>query len=52
MAELDYDMWDNVRLQVQYVAYSRFNGSSQDYDGSGRNAAHNNTLYVVTWLVF
>lgn len=52
IAELDYDMWDNVRLQVQYVTYSKFNGSSQDYDGSGRNAAHNNTLYVVTWLVF
>jgi hypothetical protein len=52
IAEVDANPWDNVRVQFQYVAYGKFNGSSQDYDGFGRNAAHNNTLYVVTWLVF
>jgi hypothetical protein len=52
IAEVDVNPWDNVRVQFQYVAYGKFNGSSQDYDGFGRNAAHNNTLYVVAWMVF
>jgi hypothetical protein len=52
IGEVDLNPWDNVRVQFQYVAYGKFNGSSQDYDGSGRNAAHNNTLYVVAWLMF
>jgi len=52
IAEVDVNPWDNVRLQFQYVAYGKFNGSSQDYDGFARNAADNNTLYVVTWVVF
>ncbi len=51
-SEVDVNVWDNVRLQFQYVAYNTFNGSSQNYDGFGRNAADNNTLYVVSWLVF
>jgi hypothetical protein len=52
LGEVDFDAWDNVRLQLQYVTYGTFNGSSQNYDGFGRNAADNNTLYVVAWLVF
>lgn len=52
ITEVDINPWDTVRLQLQYVAYGEFNGSSQDYDGFGRNAAHNNTLYAVAWVVF
>jgi hypothetical protein len=52
ISEFDFNPWDTVRLQFQYVAYGKFNGSSQDYDGFGRNAAHNNTMYVVAWVIF
>ncbi len=52
IAEVDVNPWDNVRVQFQYVAYGKFNGSSQDYDGFARNAADNNTLYVVAWVIF
>lgn len=52
ITELDVNVWDNVRVEFQYVAYDKFNGSSRNYDGFGRNAADNNTFYVVTWLVF
>jgi hypothetical protein len=52
ISELDVNPWDNVRLQLQYVAYNKFNGTSQNYDGFGRSAADNNTLYTVVWLVF
>ncbi len=52
VAELDYNPWLNTRLSLQYVAYTKFNGGSTGYDGFGRNASNNNTLYLVAWLVF
>ncbi|WP_421737361.1 hypothetical protein [Caulobacter sp.] len=42
----------NLRLGVQYVGYSRFNGSHADYDGEGRNAKDNNTLSLFLWSAF
>lgn len=44
--------WANLKLGVQYVAYTQFNGGTSNYDGSGRNASDNNTLYLFAWLVF
>jgi len=52
ITELDFNAWDNVRVQLQYVAYGKFNGSSTNYDGAGRNASSNNTIYVATWIAF
>jgi hypothetical protein len=52
IAELDYMPWENTRLALQYTAYTKFNGASSNYDGSGRKASDNNTLYVVAWLMF
>ena len=51
-AQVSYLPWLNTQFTVQYVAYSKFNGGSTNYDGSGRNASDNNTLYVVGWVVF
>jgi hypothetical protein len=51
-AEVDIMPWQNLRLQFQYVIYGKFNGEKTDYDGFGRNASDNNTLYIVTWLLF
>ncbi len=50
--ELNYLPALNVKLQVQYVAYSKFNGASSNYDGSGRSASDNNTLYLLGWFNF
>jgi hypothetical protein len=50
--ELDYLPWLNTKLGVQYTAYMKFNGSSHNYDGFGRNASGNNTLYVFIWTAF
>ncbi len=44
--------WQNVKLLAQYVAYKKFNGDTTNYDGSGRNASDNNTLYLLGWLAF
>ena len=42
----------NTRLFVQYTAYDKFNGSSTNYDGTGRSASDNNTLYTWVWFAF
>ncbi len=52
IAQLDWNLWMNARISLQYTAYTKFNGASSDYDGSGRNASDNNTVYAVLWLMF
>lgn len=44
--------WTNLRLGLQYTYYTKFDGSKDDYDGSGRSAQDNNTLYAFVWLNF
>lgn len=44
--------WANLKLGVQYTIYTRFNGHATNYDGFGRDAADNNTLYLFAWTVF
>ncbi len=50
--EADYWGWDNGKLLVQYTLYTRFNGSGRNYDGSGRDASDNNTLFLGLWQLF
>jgi hypothetical protein len=50
--ELNYLPWLNTKLQMQYVRYDKFNGGSTNYDGAGRNASANDTLYALAWLNF
>lgn len=38
-----------LRVGMQYFKYERYNGASKNYDGSGRNAKDNNTLFVYLW---
>lgn len=38
-----------LRLGLQYTAYSRYNGASSNYDGFGRNASDNNSLFLYLW---
>jgi hypothetical protein len=44
--------WANLKLGVQYVAYTQFNGGGSNYDGFGRSASGNNTLYIFAWTAF
>jgi hypothetical protein len=41
-----------VRLGVQYTAYNKFNGASDNYDGFGRNARDNNTFRFYIWAAY
>jgi hypothetical protein len=42
----------NFKLGVQYWLNTQFNGQSQNYDGFGRSARDNNTIYVFAWQAF
>lgn len=62
ITELDWvpfgknDSWKapfaNLKLGLQYTAYTQFNGGNSNYDGNGRSAGANNTLYAFAWLAF
>jgi hypothetical protein len=42
--------WLNTRFGLQYTGYTRFNGGSTNYDGSGHSAHDNNTLFLFIWV--
>jgi len=50
--ELDFNPWENTRLALQATQFTQFNGAGRGYDGSGRNAWNNNTLYLLAWIAF
>ncbi len=52
IAEVQFMPWINTRFSLQYVAYQKFNGGTSNYDGAGRSASDNNTVYVLAWLMF
>jgi hypothetical protein len=49
IAELFWKPIQYIRIGAQFWLYNRFNGGTNDYDGNGRNAGDNNTLYVYVW---
>ncbi|MGH9430930.1 MAG: hypothetical protein ACRD3T_05250 [Terriglobia bacterium] len=51
---LNMSYWplQNIQLGVEYTGYLKFNGLGVNYDGSGRNASANNSIYLVAWFVF
>jgi hypothetical protein len=52
LANVSFWPWQNLQLAAQYTGYARFNGGSTNYDGSGRNASSNNTLYLDAKFIF
>ncbi|MGE5825471.1 MAG: cytochrome C, partial [Bacteroidota bacterium] len=52
VGELDWVPYQNTKIALQYIVYSKYNGASSNYDGFNRNASDNNTLYLLGWLNF
>ena len=52
IAQFEYLPWYNTKFGIQYVGYSKFNGAGTNYDGAGRNASDNNSIYVYSWIAF
>jgi hypothetical protein len=42
----------NLKLGVQYIVYTQFNGGTRNYDGFSHNSSGNNTLFLFAWLTF
>ena len=38
-----------MRIGIQYTAYDKYNGASHNYDGFGRNARDNNSVFLYLW---
>ena len=41
-----------LRFGAQYTRYSLYGGASTNYDGLGRNASDNNSLFLYTWFAY
>jgi hypothetical protein len=41
-----------IRVGAQYTAYDKFAGASRNYDGYGRNASDNDTLFMYVWAAY
>ncbi len=52
MANVSFWPWQNLQLAAQYTGYTRFNGAQYNYDGAGRNASANNTVYLDAKIIF
>lgn len=44
--------WLNMKLGLQFVHYNQFDGASTNFDGAGRNASDNDTLFAFAWFAF
>jgi hypothetical protein len=44
--------WINLRVGLQYTGYLHFNGGTSNYDGFGRSASQNNSLFLFSWMAF
>ncbi len=42
----------NIDINVNYTGYTKFNGAGTNYDGAGRTAADNNSVYMALWIMF
>jgi hypothetical protein len=42
--------WVNIRVGLQYTGYLKFNGGTSNYDGDGRSARQNNSLFLFYWM--
>jgi hypothetical protein len=52
IGEVNYLPWLNAKLSLQYTHYRKFNGAGTNYDGRGRNASDNDTLYFLLWFAY
>jgi hypothetical protein len=50
--ELNYVPIQYVRVMLQYTGYQKFNGARTNYDGAGRDATNNNTLFLNLWVAY
>lgn len=50
-AELNYLPIENIKLALRYTSYQKFNGASDNYDGFGRSARDNDSIFALIWVL-
>ena len=45
-----YQPLQNLRITYQYTAFTKYNGGTTNYNGSGTNATANNASWLYLWL--
>jgi hypothetical protein len=48
-AEVFWTPVQYARIGLQYTAFNKYNGASSNYDGWGRSAKDNNTVFLYVW---
>ena len=58
IAELNYladvdsiPIVQHAKFALRYTAYTQFNGARNNYDGFGRNAKDNNSIFLLVWFL-
>jgi hypothetical protein len=41
----------HAKFALRYTAYTQFNGAGGNYDGFGRNAKDNSSLFLLAWFL-
>ena len=44
--------WLNARIGILYTHFTQYEGSSSNYDGTGRNAKDNDQVFLYSWIDF
>ena len=44
--------WLNARIGLQYIRWDKFDGSTVNVNGAGRNAHANDTIFGYVWIAF
>ena len=44
--------YENLRVGMQYTAFTKYLGSKSNFDGTGRNPRDNNTAYLYAWFAY
>jgi hypothetical protein len=52
IVEFNYLPRRDIRLMLQFTHYNKFNGAKVNYDGFGRKASDNDTVYLLGWFMF
>jgi hypothetical protein len=50
--EAFYIPLQNLRVGLQYTTYGKYQGATSNYDGNGRNASDNNSLFLYAWFAY
>ena len=50
--EVSWTPFQNLRVGLQYTAFTRYLGGRSNFDGNGRNAHDNNTAFAYAWLAY